>query len=215
MEDLELNELKAKEDLRHSLGIYNEIGNYETRDEIYEGVATINDLIKNYRHVHVELKATLGEEEYNNKYPTYEATLKTVSDFLKSARNRLKMVKHDPDGDVKNVNLNPTLDEKIEILRIEQDVLDLKKTGKRFCRLQGDCDVSELNEYIQKMESFLNDYFDLSGQHKCTAGEEYDERVFELKIQSLSDDINAAKISRKRRHVDWQKYHFTLFVSKN
>ena len=60
------------------------------------------------------------------------------------------------------------------------------------------CDASELNEYIRKMESFLNEYFDMSGRHKCSLRDEYNGERFECEIKNISDDIKVAKMLRKK-----------------
>ena len=61
MANLEVNERKAREDLRHSLELYDDIENFHTLEDISEGVASINDAAKAYRHVHVELQVELGD----------------------------------------------------------------------------------------------------------------------------------------------------------
>ena len=64
-----LTELKVREDLKYTLEIY-DIEDLETQDEINEGGSSVAELAKNYRHVHVELRTTIGD--YNKKYPEYE-----------------------------------------------------------------------------------------------------------------------------------------------
>ena len=59
-DSLILNELLRK-DLRHSLEIY-ALEGLECKDEIHEGVDIITELIRNYRHSHMELKSKLGNE---------------------------------------------------------------------------------------------------------------------------------------------------------
>ena len=76
MGDKVVEELKIQEDIRHSLEIYADVATYDTKEEIDEGVVTMNDISRAYRHIHVELKSELEPDEYVQKYPDYEKTVK-------------------------------------------------------------------------------------------------------------------------------------------
>ena len=192
MGDLELTELKIREDIRHTLEIYSEVDEFETAGEIDEGVASINDLAKTYRHMHMELRSTLSEEEYGKKYGNYDATLSTVTEFLKRARIRSKCVKMNSDID-KNSKLRDIslcVDKEILDMKIEQvnDSMDFREAS----------DISEVKGYIQKMETFLNEYFDLAGRCRLSLRDEYDKEHFEGRFKSISDDIKTAKILKRK-----------------
>ena len=151
MANLEVEELKAREDLRHSLQLYDDIDNFDTLEDISEGVASISEAAKAYRHVHVELRAELGNG-YATRYPNYDKTLEGVDLFLKRARNQRKTLKA-PDEKLVGVSTTAGANGKgdIESLRINRDILDMKiKQVNSSMDLTSASDMSEVTEYIQK-----------------------------------------------------------------
>ena len=200
MGDLVLDEKKAWEDVRHSLELY-DIGNSETLDDVNEGVTFVNDASKAYRHVHVELKVLLGED-YATKYPDYEANLLKVSDFLKKARDRRKELKHVPEVKVEVPVAAKAVDsteDVLDVLRVRRDILDMKiKQLNTSMDIQTANDILEVNDYIRKMESFLDDYYDLCGQYKHSLGGEYKEETFEVDLKNVSGDLKIAKTLRRK-----------------
>ena len=58
-----LNELTIFGDIKHCWGIY-DIEEWDTEDEINEGLKCVSDLSLEYRHIHVVLKRKLGDN-YN------------------------------------------------------------------------------------------------------------------------------------------------------
>ena len=155
--------------------------------------------LKNITHVHVQLKATIGD--YNKKYPDYEQILSTATNFLKAAKKRLKIVKNElGEDDEKTVFPSVEETERIEMVQIDREVLDMKiKQLNDSIDINHANDVSELDEYIIKMEAFVNGYFDMSGRFKYCFGKKYDEYAqnFDLKIKELSEEIKLAKMLRK------------------
>ena len=199
MANLEVEELKARENLRHSLQLYDDIDNFDTLEDISEGVASISEAAKAYRHVHVELRAELGNG-YANRYPNYGKTLEGVDLFLKRARNQRKTLKA-PDEKLVGVGTTTGANGKgdIESLRINRDILDMKiKQVNSSMDLTSASDMSEVTEYIQKMESFLEEYFDLCGRYKHSLGKEYDEEIFKDDLDQISGDVKIAKTLRKK-----------------
>ena len=88
-DSLILNELKIREDLRHSLEIF-----------------VIERLESASRHSHMELKCKSGNE-YEAQYPNYEKVLVNFTNCKKEAEKRLNIVKHQS-------NKNKEIEVKIE-----------------------------------------------------------------------------------------------------
>ena len=83
-----LNELTIFGDIKHCWGIY-DIEEWDTEDEINEGIKCVSDLSLEYRHIHVVLKRKLGDN-YNEKYPDYDKNVHSLTMF--TMRNTLTMV---------------------------------------------------------------------------------------------------------------------------
>ena len=155
------------EDICHSIETYGEVDEFDTTEEIEEGMALVNQLSRDYRHLHVELRAELGSEVHGQNYPNYDEVLKMMSEFLKKARAHMKTIKD------KVVKIDPEQNEKFVMLRVNRDVLDMKiKQVNDSIDLKTVSDICDINEYIVKLEMFLSEYFDISGQYKYFLGEE-------------------------------------------
>ena len=54
-EDNIVTELKTLTDLEFSLNLYEDVEEYETKSEVEEAIEIISDLVKAYRHMHIEI----------------------------------------------------------------------------------------------------------------------------------------------------------------
>ena len=116
-----------------------------------------------------------------------------MNEFVQKARDRIKILKKE-EG-----KTDLAQKEKLAMLRVSRDVLDMKiKQVNDSIDMQNVFDVVEINEYILKMESFLNEYFNMSGQYKHILGTEYDETIFEDDFKNLTGSIKIAKELRKK-----------------
>ena len=94
-EDKQVAELKIREDLKFSLGVYADIEEYVAKSEVEEAIQIISEQVHHYSHLHMELRVELGEAPYLLKYPHYDALVKRAVDFLKNARKRLHACEED------------------------------------------------------------------------------------------------------------------------
>ena len=187
--DNKVTELKTIDSLKFSLEVYDDIEDYESKSEVQEAMDIILGLIKVYISVHAEIKVELGEEDYIEKYPNYDANVKQASAFLKKARKQLKLVK----DDVPQVN-----EDQKEILRIEKEILDLKiaKVSDSL-DIPNEKDVTEFESFIRNMEAFRSDYFDLCGKSKCLLGVAHVEEPYDNAVEKLTALVKLAKEARK------------------
>ena len=184
-----LTELKTIDSLKFSLEVYDDIEDFDSKSEVQEAMNSISDLIKVYMNVHAELKVELGDEDYVEKYPDYDAYVKKASDFLKRARKQFKEVKDDA----------PLVNEdQKEILRIEKEILDLKiaKVSDSL-DIPNEKDVTEFESFIRNMEAFRSDYFDLSGKSKCLLGVDHAPEPYDNAVEKLTALVKLAKEARK------------------
>ena len=88
-----LEELKIVEDISHSLDLY-KLDELLTEEETNEAVGILSGLSKDYRHVHVELKTTLGDD-YVGKYPKYDVMSGKMNTYIKSAKSKIRVIKNE------------------------------------------------------------------------------------------------------------------------
>ena len=190
--DKQVYELKVREDLKFSLGVYEEIEDFETRSEVEEAINVISETVQCYRHIHAELQADLGDEAHLEKYPSYEGNVMKTMEFLKKARRHLRTCKEN----VKPVETDRK--DKEETLIVEKEILDLKITQiYSSVGVLDEKDVQELESYVKNLEMFTHDYYDLCGKFKCVFGIDHDQAPFDSAIQRLTANIKLARQVRK------------------
>ena len=190
MDVLEVNELKICGDVKHAFDTY-VLDELLSEDEINESVWAMADLSQQFRHIHIELRSKFGEE-YDAKYPGYDAFLARVTNFIKSLKSKVRVLKQEEKVTV--------LETEINALKIEGGFLDLKVKQLLDTRDSAQ-NLSDVEDFILKMEGFINDYFELSKRAKCSLGKEYDE-VFDDKFMSaisgMREEIKVAKVLRQQ-----------------
>ena len=58
-------------------------------DDIKESIDELKNVVKKFENIHVEIRTTLGEEEHNEIYPNYENDVKTMTEWIKTARKEI------------------------------------------------------------------------------------------------------------------------------
>ena len=114
----------------------------------------------------MELKNKLADD-YIEKFPHYANVVDKYTKYLKEAQKRVKLLRQDLN---KNVDL-----ERIELLKVDKEVLELKITQyvKTF-DLRSAQDINELDNYVDRMEGFIEEYANLSGKFKICFRDRYE-----------------------------------------
>ena len=90
-------------------------------------------------------------------------------------------------------------DDQRELLKTEQEVLDMKID--QICKaidIQNEDDVAELESFVRNAEIFVGEYFELCGKSKRLLAEDHDGEKFKNEIDEINDKIKVAKIARKK-----------------
>jgi hypothetical protein len=192
MDTAEVNELKLCSDINHAFDIY-VLDELLSEDEINESLRAIADLSQRFRHIHVDLRNKFGGE-YGSKYPKYEEVLGQITSFSKSLKAKLRVFK---EGEKESVQ-----EKDKEALKIEREFLDVKINHlSDMVDLNVADNLSEIDDYIFKMEGFINDYFDLCRRAKCCLGKEYDQLYddkYKTSISEMRQDIKMAKLLKQK-----------------
>ena len=162
----EIAELKIKEDIIHTLKIY-------ALDELLEGVEYVNDLWTKFRHIHFDLKNSL--ENYYEQYPDYENQYEKLVKFIKSSSTRLKQMKQEEEECNINNKIAAQGQERCGMYKAQLEVLTI-----RICQFDNLVDVNSvanigfIDEYVKKMEGFLNECHTLVSKLKIYWGYDTD-----------------------------------------
>ena len=187
-----LRELKVVEDIDHNLSVYN-LCELLFEDEIKEAIDEMSTLSKVYRHIHVDLKNHFPEE-YVKKYPKYGEISEMLISYVKSAKLKLRNIKSD---DKEKIN-------SIEKKMVESDLDVLSKKVEHFnvfIDVSIVNNVKEIDQYISKMEGYVDEFFDLSAKMKHVCPVTY-EKDFEMNLLNsifeIQQDIKMAKILKQK-----------------
>ena len=94
MEGSDLNEkkiveLQISEDILEIFNIYN-INELDSVDELSESIQLITDLAKKYRHIHVDLKHSMGNVDHGNTFQQFGTFSERIRNFIKESKAKLK-----------------------------------------------------------------------------------------------------------------------------
>ena len=134
-------------------------------EEFNEGIQYISDSGAKYRHVHVELKCLMGDEEYQRTYDKYAANSLKVSKYLKDAKGQVKALVRKAKDDERSDALGKakrSIMIKISVFqeRLEEEVIKVETVqgGKASC---------------ERYERFLDEYYNLLGQARIAYGDAF------------------------------------------
>ena len=88
LENVEIKELKAEDDIAYCLCIYKP-DELASDDELTEGMNLSLQLCQGYRHLHTELKILFGEE-YSIRYPRFQDNLNKRTEFVKNVKQKIR-----------------------------------------------------------------------------------------------------------------------------
>ena len=192
----QVDELKLREDIKHALRVY-PLDELETETEILEFLGVLNELSQKFRHFHIDLENKLGLENYSKSYPDYEKVSERLYENIKKGRKLLKIVRNaskEEEISKKDVFNN---EQRLRMYSVEVDLLDKKVSQfQNSFNINDVMNIKMIDEYLRKMEGFLNEYFQLSINLKCSLGEnvgEYESKI-QSKTQEMTDDMKMANI---------------------
>ena len=92
---------------------------YEIED-IEEGIKELCSIIDKYDEVHIALKNELRGDTYAESYPDYEARIKSVTDWIKSAKFEIRNKKEEKSLATRLERAEQTEREKIKVIAEEK-----------------------------------------------------------------------------------------------
>ena len=186
----------------------------ETHDEIREGIDSIGDLGKEFRHLHVDLKDEMGDEAHAEEYPKYEEQVKKIREYITDARKRLKdLTKVDSlatemdDAEAgARKNWKEIASEELEQERIaaEQRVRNTILIEEKVFRekLKPEIkdfemkDIALIEKSCSRFEFLLDEYFKLLSRAKIAYESDFDKEckaIFDDTIQDIRAKIKTGR----------------------
>ena len=185
MDDPEVAELKCRGDIDHTLSMF-KVDELGTEEDAKEGLEEMDRLSRQFRHIHVDLQNKLAEN-YKEKYKDVTEYSKKIVDFIKNVRKKIGTLKNQKIVDDALVQVD-TLTGKIDKFRQFRDVND----AKLFTH------VSQIDDFLSKCESFIQDYYTIVGMVKnILAKEAFEKEIneqFQRYLKMIDDDVKVIKL---------------------
>ena len=87
--DSKIREKQIADDLNESFLLFS-LDELESSEEIKEGLDSIGQTAKEYRHIHIVLKEELGQQKYVEDYADFEDVMNKVRSFQREAKMKLR-----------------------------------------------------------------------------------------------------------------------------
>ena len=212
LQHLELREKKVRNDLIECFLTFR-IEDLVSDAEISEGLYSIEQVGKDFRHLHVEIKDQINDDEaYAQRHPTYEETMKKIRSYTTIARAKLREVKADSEGKV----LTDTEKMELERLRVENEKRAREQEVRQSILIDesvirdkvdieiedfsGD-DLNSLKNFCSRLENLLDEYFKLVSRAKISFGGDFDTHqkpLFDKTITEIRCQIKAGRAQMLR-----------------
>ena len=149
-----------------------------TQDDANEGLASITECGREYRHIHVEIQDQMTERVYAETYDQYEDTLSKIRDYQKEARCKVKTLRVKEEGNLmteegrKERENNHREEERIS--KVKNSILVEESVFHDKVRIAVEDLSSEsipvLEKSCAKLDTLLDEYFGLLSRAKIAFG---------------------------------------------
>ena len=182
------------------------LNDLETLEELREGVESIGQTARDFRHCHIVLKDELGEEEHAKVYPDFEEVLKKVRDYQKEAKAKIRnlsKVTEDPLAAARRkLDEDKEIDRKETEGRVRKNIL----IEENVFREKLDAEINDMDndnllsieKYCVPFEHLLDNYYALLSKAKVAFSNDYDLQCKDIFDKTVSDIRNQIKSSKTR-----------------
>ena len=188
---VQLKAKKIKGDILEHFNLY-EIDELENVDELTESLDIILNLSTELRHLHVELRENLGDDDYEATYPKIEEFSTRMRDYIKITKAKLKKIfkEQNEKDDAKSL-----IETKNKFV-IEDEILRerTEREIKNFDLLE--CD--EIRESCLRLEKILVEYYQLLTSIKVSLGKNSNEFFGDISDKTIPKIEEQIKIGRKK-----------------
>ena len=111
--DSRIREKQIADDLNESFLLFS-LDELESPEEVRDGLESIMQTGRDFRHIHILLKEELGEEKYAEVYVDFEDVMKRVRQYQKDAKSKLRTFSKMPEDPLAAARLKMEEDKEIE-----------------------------------------------------------------------------------------------------
>ena len=204
--DSKLKEKQIMDDLTESFLLFS-LEELSSSDDIQDGIASIGQIGRDYRHIHIQLKDELGEDAYTEQYAGFDDTVKKVRQYQKDAKAKLKTLPETPDSDplaTARIRLDEDrekerkdADERVRNAILIEESVFREKLVLEIEDMDNDDKVS-LEKYCIRFEQLLDGYYALLSRAKIAFSTEYETRCKDIFDKTVSDIRGKIKLGKSR-----------------
>ena len=203
--DSRIREKQLADDLNESFLLFS-LDDLESPEEIREGLDSIGQIGRDFRHVHILLKEELGEENYSKVYMDFDKTVEKVRQYQKEAKSKLRTFVSIPDDPLAAARLKLEEDQEIQRKETEgrirsailiEETVFREKLEAEITDMDND-DLLSIEKYCARFEQLLDSYYVLLSKAKVAFSNDYDLQCKEIFDKTVSDIRGQIKSSKTR-----------------
>ena len=179
--DSRIREKQIADDLNESFLLFS-LDELESPEEIRDGLESIGQTGRDFRHIHILLKEELGEDKYAEVYVDFEDVMKRVRQYQKDAKSKLRTFSKMPDDPLAAARLKMEKDKEIERKETEDRVRRGILIEENVFREKLDAEIADMDrddllsieKYCVRFELLLDNYYALLSKAKVAFSNDYD-----------------------------------------
>ena len=177
---------------------------YDVAD-VGEGMREARQLAESYEEIHVKLKRELGDEDYNENYPGYDAQISKITDWIMDAKLEIRKKKESRSNEAEQEKLEGSIKE-IYKLRVEVKYLERRiKSGIARMYAENNVFVEDLEKHFNIAQRFIEEWTGIFVRIEAS-GSQYSEEFVGIYDELCNElDLFIQGTSKRMQEVKFSK----------
>ena len=179
LEERKMQELQIFSDIQevYDTHIVDEIESVEELSDVLEEITVLG---KQYRHIHVELKYLMGENDYTTSNPYFSLRLDTLRKYVTSVKDKLKQLS--------SVAINSDKERLCSSLMTEENIFSERLKDFLAFKIDENSNVDEIRDNGFELKQLLETYYGLFSKSKIGLGDDF-QKQFGTKFEDTIVEI--------------------------
>ena len=196
-----LKEIQIADDIDNLKETY-PLDELDSSDDLQEYINFLQGYVTDYRHIHADLKMSLGADPYNLAYPNYGQQLEGLRGDLKLAKSKLKTLKNTESLKMKEEELERLKFENEQKLVSQMSSLKIREKvfrNKIISKIESIdyLDIDQIKEDVKVLNAYSSDYFDIQSEVEIIFGNSFDTEFGDTFKQTFTKIEESVKMAAK------------------
>ena len=213
-----LKEIQIADDIDNLKETY-PLDELDSSDDLEEYINFLHGYVTDYRHIHADLKMSLGADPYNLAYPNYGQQLEGLRGDLKLAKSKLKTLKNTESLKMKEEELERLKFENEQKLVSQMSSLKIREKvfrNKIISKIESIdyLDIDQIKEDVKVLNAYSSDYFDIQSEVEIIFGNSFDTEFGDTFKQTFTKIEESVKDGCEKLKILSEEYETALFDKK-